>query len=93
MTRWNETHFQTEAGAYYKPRKSDRFDNAFQKELIMMKDGTVQNLLSSSVKGRKLSTVKMAVKGPKDELSKLRIYKIFYCSKPLLNKCAALPPT
>ena len=53
MTRWNETHFQTEAGAYYKPRKSDRFDNAFQKELIMMKDGTVQNLLSSSVKGRK----------------------------------------
>ena len=53
MTRWNETHFQTEAGAYYKPRKSDRFDNAFQKELIMMKDGTVQNLLSSSVKDRK----------------------------------------
>ena len=53
MTRWNETHFQTEAGAYYQPRKSDRFDNAFQKELIMMKDGTVQNLLSSSVEGRK----------------------------------------
>ena len=63
MTRWNETHFQTEAGAYYKPRKSDRFDNAFQKELIMMKDGTVQNLLSSSVKGRKYRQWKWQLKG------------------------------
>jgi len=51
MTRWNETHFKTEDGSIFKPRASDRFDIAFQKELIMMKDGTVQNLLSYSVKG------------------------------------------
>ena len=51
MTRWNETHFKTEADSFYKPRESNRFDTAFQKELIMMKDGTVQNLLSYSVKG------------------------------------------
>ena len=52
MTRWNETHFKTEGGSFYKPRESERFDTTFQKELIMMKDGTVQNLLSSSVKGQ-----------------------------------------
>ena len=57
MTRWNETHFKTEGGAFYKPHESNRFDTAFQKELIMMKDGTVQNLLSYSVKGHIRSTL------------------------------------
>ena len=55
MTRWNETHFKTEGGSFYKPCESDRFDTAFEKELIMMKDGTVQNLLSYSVKGQIMS--------------------------------------
>ena len=44
MKRWNQTHFKTEIGAYYKPREIDRFDKDFQKELTMMKDGKVQNL-------------------------------------------------
>ena len=57
MTRWNETHFKTEAGSFYRPRESERFDTAFQKELVMMKDGTVQNLLSYSVKGHIRSTL------------------------------------
>ena len=52
MTRWNETHFKTEGGSFYKTSESDRFDTVFQKELIMMKDGTVQNLLNYSVKGQ-----------------------------------------
>ena len=55
MTRWNETHFKTEADSFYKPRESNRFDTDFQKELIMMKDGTVQNLLTYSVKGQFMS--------------------------------------
>ena len=51
MKRWNQTDFKTEAGAYYKPREIERFDTDFQKELIMMNDGKVQNLLSNSVIG------------------------------------------
>ena len=63
MTRWNKTHFKTEDGFFYKPRESDRFDTAFQKELIMMKDGTVQNLLSYSVKGQIMSSSVITVVG------------------------------
>ena len=50
MTRWNETHFKTEADSFYKPRESDRFDTSFRKELIMMKDGTVQIFYHTQLK-------------------------------------------
>ena len=55
MKRWNQTDFKTEKGAYYKPREIDRFDTDFQRELIMMNDGKVQNLLSNSVIGLDLA--------------------------------------
>ena len=55
MKRWNQTDFRTETGAYYKPREIDRFDTDFQREIIMMNDGKVQNLLSNSVIGLDLA--------------------------------------